>query len=115
MKISFVIPTFNSVTWLPMAVTSCLEQTHNNCEVVIVDDCSTDYTHQYLKFLKDNPKVKIIRNEKNLGRSASRNIGNMVAQGDIICVLDADDVSQKKRAEWTAGKFKEKKIDLLYG
>jgi glycosyltransferase involved in cell wall biosynthesis len=96
-------------------VTSCLKQTRNDIEVVVVDDCSTDKTTDYLDWLKENPKVKIIRNEKNLGRSASRNIGNDNASGDVICVLDADDLSTPNRAEITAKKFKDRKLDYLYG
>ena len=115
MKISFIIPTFNSVTWLPLAVLSCLEQTHNNIEVIIVDDCSLDHTEQYLKFIEKDKRVKVLRNPKNMGRSASRNIGNLAATGDIICVLDADDMAQKRRAEWTAEKFKNNGAQMIYG
>lgn len=106
MKISFVIPTHQSVTWLPHAVQSCFDQIYKNIEIVIVDDCSTDYTGQYLKSLADDKRVKIIQNVKNMGRSHSRNVGNDAATGDVICVLDADDMAQNKRAHWMAEEFK---------
>jgi glycosyltransferase involved in cell wall biosynthesis len=108
-KVSFVIPTYNCGTWLPHAVGSCLEQTHKAIEVVIVDDCSTDtLTAPYLAWLlKQNDKrVVYHRNEKNMGRSESRNIGNRLATGEVICVLDADDLAVKTRAEWTLKKMK---------
>ncbi len=115
MKISFVIPSHNACTWLPHAVSSCLQQTHKDIEVIIVDDGSTDRTHEYLDFIGKDERVKVIKNITNCGRSYSRNIGNREASGDIICVLDADDISTPNRAELTAKKFKTKQIDFLYG
>lgn len=114
MKVSFVIPSYNCATFLPHAVESCLEQTYKDAEVVIVDDCSTDSTTELCEHLKSNPKIKIIRNEKNMGRSESRNIGNRAATGDVICVLDADDLADPKRAALTVGKFKHG-ADVVYG
>lgn len=115
MKLSFVIPTYQSVTWLPHAVTSCLEQTHKDIEVVVVDDCSTDRTREYLSWLKKDSRVNVITNPINMGRSFSRNMGNKAAQGDIILVLDADDISTPNRAEVIARKFANSKPDYVYG
>lgn len=108
MKVSFVIPTHNNAEFLHPAVESCLEQTHKDIEIVIVDDASTDSTADYLAWLEaqGHANVKIIRNPTNCGRSASRNIGNRLASGEIIAVLDADDISAPKRAELTVAKFK---------
>lgn len=101
MKVSFVIPTYNSVTWVVQAVKSCLTQTYKNIEVIVVNDGSTDntieaFTNEWIDVTLESKKkdlVKLINNPTNLGRSASRNIGNEAATGDIICVLDADDLS----------------------
>ncbi len=109
MKLSFVIPTYNSAEYLHPAVDSCLQQTHKDIEIIIVDDGSADSTSDYLAWLEKQghgDKIKIIRNEKNVGRSASRNIGNRAATGDIIAVLDADDVAAPRRAELTVARFK---------
>lgn len=114
MRLSFIIPSFNSVTWLPHAVTSALEQTIP-VEVVVVDDGSTDKTGEYLDWLKKDSRVKVIRNQKNVGRSEARNIGNKAAQGDILCVLDADDIATPNRAALTLNKFKNSPVDLAYG
>lgn len=116
MKISFVIPTFNNEEYLHPAIDSCLQQTID-CEIVVVDDCSTDSTSDYIAWAKKQEwadRVKFIRNEKNLGRSASRNIGNAAATGDIICVLDADDICIPTRAELTLAKFKAG-ADVVHG
>lgn len=116
MKLSFVIPTHNCATWLPHAVSSCLKQTYKDIEVVVMDDGSTDRTQEYLTWLaKSEPRAKVLKTEVNVGRSSARNMGNQKAQGDIICVLDADDLATPNRAEITVNKFKSGKIDYLYG
>lgn len=115
MKISFVVPSFNSVTWLPQAVASVLEQTYRDIECVIVDDGSTDETGEYLGWIeKQDSRVKVVRLESNQGRSKARNIGNANASGSVICVLDADDLALPNRAKITAEKF-EKGCEFLYG
>lgn len=109
MRLSFVIPSFNCAEFLPHAVDSCLKQTYKDIEVVIVNDASTDSTRDYLDWLGEQPcasKIKIIHNETNRGRSRSRNVGNAAATGEIIAVLDADDISTVKRAEITVAKFR---------
>lgn len=109
MKLSFVLPTFNSAEFLHPAIDSCLAQSYRDIEIVVVDDASTDSTPDYVAWAKMQEwadKVKFIRNEVNMGRSASRNIGNAAATGDIIAVLDADDLSTPKRAELTVARFK---------
>lgn len=115
MKVNFVIPSHNCVTFLPHAVSSALQQTHRDIQVIIVDDGSTDRTHEYLDFIAKDERVKVIRNSVNLGRSYSRNIGNREATEGIICVLDADDLATPNRAELTVKKFKSKPLDYVYG
>ena len=108
MRVSFVIPSFNSAEFLPHAVDSCLKQTHKDIEIIIVDDASTDTTQDYIHWLSNDEqasKIKVIRNKTNLGRSKARNIGNSAASGKIIAVLDADDIATRRRAELTASRF----------
>jgi len=108
MKISFIIPTHNCAEYLHPAIDSCLTQSYKDIEVVVVDDASTDSTPDYVAWAKKQTwadKVVFIRNEANLGRCASRNIGNAAATGDILAVLDADDLSMPKRAELTVARF----------
>lgn len=116
MRVSFVIPTYNCAAWLPLAVKSVLEQTYKDVECVIVDDCSTDTTGFYLDWLEKqgDQRVRVIRNKENLGRSASRNIGNHEAAGEVICVLDADDMACPDRAKLTVGMIK-KGASFVYG
>ena len=115
MKVSFIIPTHNCGVWLPHAVASCLEQTHSNIEVIVVDDGSTDLnTADYLGRFSDK-RMLVIRLLERQGRSAARNLGNKDAQGDVICVLDADDISTPNRAELTVAKLNRTGADYVYG
>ncbi len=116
MRVSFVVPSYQSATWLPHACSSVLQQTHKDIELVVVDDGSTDRTQEYTNWVrKQDDRVHVIHNGKNLGRSASRNIGNRAASGDIICVLDADDLATPNRAELMARKFKVSDAEYIYG
>lgn len=105
--VSFVIPSHNCVTYLPAAVESARCQSHQNIEIIIVNDASTDYTPQYLSWLVGNePRAVVIHNKERKGRSESRNIGNRAAKGKYIYVLDADDMAHDKRVEKTLPKLK---------
>lgn len=117
MRVSFVIPTHNCAAWLPLAVKSVLEQSHKDVECVIVDDASTDTTSLYLAWLEaqKDPRVKIVRSAENVGRSAARNMGNDASTGDIICVLDADDLAMPDRAKLTIGVMNKTKAPFVYG
>jgi glycosyltransferase involved in cell wall biosynthesis len=128
MKVSFVIPTYNCVAWLPQAVESVSLQTHKDIELVIINDGSTDETADYLTRLTSKNKegfaveaqkkvlgeIKVITHDKPKGRSAARNAGNALASGDIICVLDADDLATENRAKWTVGKIGQG-FDFVHG
>ncbi len=103
MKISAVIPAYNSAKFLKEAIDSILQQTHPVDEIIIVDDGSTDQTEAIAKSFEN--KVHYIKQE-NKGPSAARNRGIMAATGDWIAFLDADD-------QWTANKI-EKQLAALH-
>ncbi len=97
--ISVVMPTYNaSIKFLKEAVESILNQTFQDFEFIIIDDGSTDETSAYLNNLTD-PRIRIIRNERNIGITRSLNIGFRVAQGKYIARMDSDDVSMPERLE----------------
>lgn len=98
-------------------ITMFLAQTYKKCELIIVDDASTDGTEDLCSFYTAKYKnIKYFKNLKNLGVADSRNIARSHSIGDILLVQDADDQSVNGRAELTAEFFKKnKKIDLMYG
>jgi len=102
MKISAVIPAYNSAAYINDAITSIHEQTHPIDEIIIIDDGSTDNTCEVVQRSKGN--IIYIKQE-NQGPSAARNHGIKAASGDWIAFLDADD-------QWTPDKTKEQLITL---
>ena len=89
-KVSIIIPCYNHGRYLEEAVNSCLAQTYDNIEIIVVNDGSTD---EYTTTLLQNyhrPKTKVITTV-NQGLAATRNTGIQHAAGEYILPLDADD------------------------
>lgn len=90
--VTVYIPTYNRVDLLKRAVESVRRQTYTNVEIIIVDDCSTDGTYEYLKNIsKQDSRIKFFLKEKNSGACVSRNIAIKNATGEFITGLDDDD------------------------
>ena len=87
---SVIIPTYNRREFLADAINSVLSQTQTSLEVIVVDDCSTDSTADYVKSIADE-RVRYFRNEKNSGQEVSRMNGLRQARGKYITFLDDDD------------------------
>ena len=98
--VSIVIPTYNRAQMIGAAVQSCREQTHPNCEIIIVDDGSTDDTASVLAALAREAvgAVHVIR-QSNAGASAARNTGLEAARGAYVQFLDSDDVLHPEKIE----------------
>lgn len=90
-KVSIVTPTYNSSEYIEKTINSILAQTHQNFEIIVVDDCSTDNTVALVQKCYDN-RIIILQNEKNMGAAYSRNQAIATASGDYIAFLDGDDV-----------------------
>lgn len=88
MKLSIIIPAYNAEAYLPQCLDSILAQGHPGCEVIVVDDGSTDGT---AALLERYPDVKVVHQE-NRGMSTARNRGLDEAQGEYILFVDSDDL-----------------------
>ncbi|WP_156322227.1 glycosyltransferase family 2 protein [Winslowiella iniecta] len=88
--ISVVIPTFNRADIILKTLTSVLEQTHENIEVFVVDDASTDHTAEVMATVMD-PRVNFIQLKANSGGTRPRNEGIERSTGKFIALLDSDD------------------------
>ncbi|MBC7389197.1 MAG: glycosyltransferase family 2 protein [Opitutaceae bacterium] len=90
--ISICIPTYNGAEYLSQAIESALRQTFKDVEILIVDDCSTDNTLELAqKFAQGDPRVKVFKNEQNLGLVGNWNKCVTMAQGTWIKFLFQDD------------------------
>ncbi len=95
-EVSVLIPAFNAGRFIGQAIRSVLDQTFQDFELIIIDDGSTDSTNRIIRSFQD-PRIRIIEHEKNLGVCPSRNAGLKAAVGKWIAPLDADDVWHKER------------------
>jgi len=86
--VSVVIPTHNSATFIAEAVQSVRAQTYRNYEIIVVDDGSRDNTREVLEPFGDHITYLY---QDNRGVAAARNAGIKLAEGELICLLDADD------------------------
>jgi glycosyltransferase involved in cell wall biosynthesis len=102
-KVSVIIQAYNAMNYLPKTLESVLKQTFTDFEVLIINDGSTDNIVEWASQIKD-PRVKLISQE-NQGQSAARNLGVVLAKGDYLALLDADDL-------WLPTKL-EKQVNLL--
>jgi glycosyltransferase involved in cell wall biosynthesis len=100
----------NGGRFLREAVQSILDQTWKDLEFVVVDDGSTDDTAAVLDGYADRRIVRL-RNERNLGLTASLNVGLSAVRGALLARMDADDVSMPHRLE-TQARFLESRPDV---
>jgi glycosyltransferase involved in cell wall biosynthesis len=90
-KISVVIPFYNRIGWTIEAIRSVQAQTHQNFEILLVDDGSTDSVDSLMEVVRLDPRIRYMRQE-NTGPSRARNLGIDHAHGEYIAFLDADDL-----------------------
>ncbi|MEM3407746.1 MAG: glycosyltransferase [Nitrososphaerota archaeon] len=96
--VSVIIPTYNRAWLLSKAVESVLNQSYQNFEVIIIDDCSEDDTKNLVKKFKDR-RIRYIRHRKRKGAAAARNTGIKAAKGNYIAFQDSDDYWHPKKLE----------------
>jgi glycosyltransferase involved in cell wall biosynthesis len=107
-KVSIIIPSYNRASFLKKAITSVLEQTYSNWELLIIDDASSDETKELCDgFCQKDERIKYFRPwDKNKGVSASRNYGIKISSAELIAFLDSDDIWLAKKLEKQINEYK---------
>jgi glycosyltransferase involved in cell wall biosynthesis len=95
--VSILIPAYNCRRWVGRAVESALRQSWKRCEVIVVDDCSTDGTYEELKQFEDS--IRLERATVNGGQNRTRNRLTELSTGDWLVYLDADDALGRHSVE----------------
>jgi len=101
--VSVLLSVHNGETYLEEAITSIIEQTYTNWELIVIDDGSTDQTPKLLQQYKD-PRIYIFT-QKNHGLTVSLNRAASLARGELFARQDADDISHKERFEQQVAHF----------
>lgn len=110
--VSVIIPTYNRPDYLERAVTSVLKQTHQNLEIIIIDDHSViDLSHIISKF--QDTRINFYRNKANRGSVYSRNRGISLCKGDYINFLDDDDELLPDKIELQLRKYNQSEVQNL--
>ncbi len=117
MKISVIIPTFKRPDMLQRAIASVLNQTHQNFEILIVDDNDPQsiYRKETEKFMKqyiNEKRIKYIKRAKNGGGCVARNTGIENAKADFIAFLDDDDEFKPNNLEKQLNNLQQNNLDV---
>ncbi|MBD5497005.1 MAG: glycosyltransferase family 2 protein [Lachnospiraceae bacterium] len=102
--VSVIIPTYNRRHILPDSISSVLNQSYRDFELIIVDDGSDDGTEEYVESIADD-RVKYLKTDRKQGPAAARNLGARAAKGEYLAFHDSDD-------EWLPDKL-DKQMALL--
>lgn len=97
-KVTVLMSVYNEEKYLREAIDSILNQTFENFEFLIINDGSTDFSRDII-LSYDDPRIRLLDNEKNMGLTRSLNKGLTLAKGEYIARMDADDISTPDRLE----------------
>ena len=94
--ITVLMTVYNGESYLTEAIESILYQSYADFEFLIIDDASTDSSNKIILSYKDD-KIRYVRNDYNIGQTASLNYGLNIANGKYIARMDQDDLSHRDR------------------
>jgi len=111
--LSFIVLSYNYQDYIGTTIRSILDQTVQDFEIVVVDDCSTDNSRAVVQGFGD-PRIRLLVNERNLGGAGSYNVAVQAARGEWLVNLDADDwIAPEKSAVQLAALAADPRIDII--
>ncbi len=116
MKLSIIIPCFNEINTIEKIIQAVKKSEVSDKEIIIVDDCSSDGTREYLEKIKSNGEVdKIFFHSRNLGKGAALKTGFASATGSIIIIQDADLEYNPEEYPKLLKPILDNRADVVYG
>ena len=113
-KVSIIIPVYNVEKYISECLDSCINQTLQDIEIIIVDDCGSDKSIDIVKeYAKKDSRIKIIYNKQNQGPFVSRNNAAIKASGEYLLCLDSDDFLDLKACEIAYNATKDGYYDIV--
>ena len=98
--VSVVMPAYNAEKYIGEAIRSVRSQTYTNWILLVIDDCSTDHTVDIVQgFVNTDDRIRLFRNDRNLGAAKTRNRGLDLSEGEWVALLDSDDVWHSDKLE----------------
>lgn len=96
--ISVIMPVYNAESTITHSLNSLISQSYDHIEILVVDDGSSDHTSEIVKSLSiEDARIKLLSYSDNKGCYYARNYGLQQAQGEVICIQDADDIAHVHR------------------
>ena len=108
--VSVVIASYNYGDLIEKRIESFLNQTYENIEIIILDDCSTDDSRDVIENFRSNDRIRIIYNDENLGWIKNSNLGISLSRGEYVLFGNCDDVASQDLIENLVRPFSEDKI-----
>ena len=113
--ISIAMATYNGEKYLKEQIDSILNQSIQEFELVVCDDCSTDNTWSMLEeYAQHDNRITIIENEKNLGVKHNFEKAISLTKGEFIAFSDQDDIWLKEKVEKSVEKLKKEDLDIVF-
>lgn len=113
--LSVIVPVYNAQKFIRQTIDSVLSQTYSEFELILVDDCSTDNSYDILcEYIEKDSRVKVYKNEKNMGVSYTRNFAVDKAQGEFVALIDSDDMWEQNKLKIQMQAISDNNADLCY-
>ena len=119
--VSIVVTNYNNEKYIEECLNSLVNQSYEDIEIIIVDDCSTDNSVNLVnswinkRSYYENNKIKFIKMHENIGFSGAVTIGMYLARGEYIAMQDGDDVSHNNRIKMQVDYLKSNKDIMMVG
>lgn len=113
--VSVIMPAYNAERYIKESIASVLNQTYQNFELIIVNDCSADKTLEIVESIVEKDKrVVLLNNTTNLGCADSRNRALQVAKGKYIAFCDSDDIWEKEKIQKQLNHIRIQNVDMVF-
>lgn len=113
LQVSVIIPVYNSEKYLDSCITSVLNQTYNDFQLILVNDGSKDGSEDICRNYARKDKRIVVINQENKGVSAARNTGIENSTGKYITFLDSDDELEPQAIEWMVQDIEKYNADIV--
>ena len=110
--VSIIMPAYNAEKTIVESIESVLRQTYINWELILINDGSTDTSHDLMSNY-DDPRIKYLQ-QNNKGVASARNFGLSMAKGEFVAFLDSDDLWLNTKLERSIETFERSNCDLVY-
>ncbi len=114
-RVSVIMPLYNAESYVAQAIETVKAQTMTDWELLVIDDCATDGSHGVaVGAARNDARIRILRNDKNIGVARTRNRGIELARGEYIAFLDSDDFWEPQMLEKMLERMSETDADIVY-